>query len=147
MFSFLVNKKFKIPSKTLDLCILKWMNRWNIYLNLPNFLFQHTFELLSFLMTKGKDYRSKMLFVYRNIIEDSVFTSSMLIYFYPTSLGHPSTTKTSKENPSEVENAWASWIFSPASPSIEVNWNAYIVKCEKCINSQFIDTHVNCQIY
>lgn len=53
-----------------------------------------------------------------------VFTMLMHSNIHPTSLGHPSTTNTSRENPSDVEKAWASWIFSPISPSIKVNWNA-----------------------
>jgi len=35
----------------------------------------------------------------------SDFMRSLFGYFRPTSLGHPSTTKTSRENPSVVENA------------------------------------------
>ena len=41
---------------------------------------------------------------------------------YITSITQPSTTKTSKEKPSVVEKACASWIFSPISESKDVNW-------------------------
>lgn len=40
-----------------------------------------------------------------------------------TSCDQPSTTKTSREKPSTVEKAWASLIFKPSSPSMEVSWN------------------------
>lgn len=49
-----------------------------------------------------------------------------------TSYGQPSTTKTSRENPSTVEKAWASRMFSPISESNKVNWKIHPFFVNQC---------------